>query len=153
MATSFIKSFMEAVNPAAARAAKRSQDPQDPRVERERQPQAASNALLDATAIEALEERPAGPEIVVIPLTEELGSMSNINTVEISGRPSRPRGITTTCCCTETCSHRIRWGKHHWYRCPYHHRWNGLQNRRHRRWCQTFSRCCYRVSARLSVTW
>ena len=93
MATSFIKSFMEAVNPAAARATKRSQDPQDPRVERERQPQAASNALLDATAIEALEERPAGPEIVVIPLTEELGSMSNIDTVEIPADQVAPEEL------------------------------------------------------------
>ena len=93
MATSFIKSFMEAVNPAAARAAKRSQDPQDPRVERERQPQVASNALLDATAIEALEERPAGPEIVVIPPTEELGSMSNIDTVEIPADQVAPEEL------------------------------------------------------------
>ena len=54
MATSFIKSFMEAVNPATARAAKKPQDPQDPRVEKTRQPQAASNALLDATSREAL---------------------------------------------------------------------------------------------------
>ena len=75
MATSFIKSFMEAVNPAAARAAKKSQDPQDPRVERMRQPQVASNALLDATSTEALEEWPAGPEIVVIPPTEQMGPM------------------------------------------------------------------------------
>ena len=84
---------MEAVNPATARAAKRSQDPQDPRVERERQPQAASNALLDATAIEALEERPAGPEIVVIPPTEELGSMSNIDTVEIPADQVAPEEL------------------------------------------------------------
>ena len=83
MATSFIKSFMEAVNPAAARAAKKSQDPQDPRVERVRQPQAASNMLLDATFRETLEERPAGLEIVIIPPTEDMGSMTNIDTVEI----------------------------------------------------------------------
>ena len=30
MATSFIKSFMEAVNPAAAKTAKKTQNPQDP---------------------------------------------------------------------------------------------------------------------------
>ena len=69
MATSFIKSFMEVVNPTASRAAKRSQDPQDPRVKRVREPQAATNALLDATSTEALEERPASLEIVVIPPT------------------------------------------------------------------------------------
>ena len=74
---------MEAVNPAAAKAAKKSQNPQDPRVDRMREPQVASNALLDATSTEALEERPASPEIVVIPPTEEMGSMTNIDTVEI----------------------------------------------------------------------
>ena len=93
MATSFIKSFMEAVNPAAARAAKRTQDPQDPRVERERQPQAASNTLLDATFRETLEERPAGPEIVIIPPTEDMGAMANINTVEIPADQFAPEEL------------------------------------------------------------
>ena len=93
MATSFIKSFMEAVNPAAARAAKRSQDPQDPRVERMRQPQAASNALLDATSTEALEEWPAGPEIVVIPPTEDMGPMTDIDTVEIPADQVAPEDL------------------------------------------------------------
>ena len=69
------------MNPAAARAAKKTQDPQDPRVERERQPQAASNTLLDATFKETLEERPASPEIVIIPPTEDMGAMANIHTV------------------------------------------------------------------------
>ena len=93
MATSFIKSFMEAVNPAAARATKRTQDPQDPRVERERQPQAASNTLLDATFRETLEERPAGPEIVIIPPTEDMGAMANINTVEIPADQFAPEEL------------------------------------------------------------
>ena len=83
MATSFIKSFMEAVNPATAKAAKRAQDPQDPRVKRTRQPQVTSNVLLDDTSTEALEERPAGPEIVVIPPTVQMGPMDDISTVEI----------------------------------------------------------------------
>ena len=83
MATSFIKSLIEAVNPAAAKATKRAQDPQNPRVERTRRPQVASNALLDVTSKEALEERPTGPEVVVIPLTEQLGPMDDIDTVEI----------------------------------------------------------------------
>ena len=83
MATSFIKSFMEAVNLAAAKAAKMTQNPQDPRVERLTQPQAASNALLDATSKEALEEQPTGPEIVVIPQTEQMRPMDDIDTVEI----------------------------------------------------------------------
>ena len=37
-----------------------------------RQPQAASNALLDATSTEALEEQPASLEIVVIPPTVQM---------------------------------------------------------------------------------
>ena len=93
MATSFIKSFIEAVNPTAARAAKRSQDPQDPRVKRVREPQAATNALLDATSTEALEERPASPDIVVIPPTEELGSMDDISTVEILADQVAPEDL------------------------------------------------------------
>ena len=93
MATSFIKSFMEAVNPAAAKAAKRAQDPQDPRVEKTRQPQAASNALLDATSREALEEWPAGPEIVVIPQTIQMGPMDDIDTVEIPADEVTPEDL------------------------------------------------------------
>ena len=91
MATSFIKSFMEAVNPAAARAAKKSQDPQDPKVKRMRQPQVASNALLGATSMEALEEQPAGPEIVVIPQT--MGPMDDIDTVEIPADQVTPEDL------------------------------------------------------------
>ena len=93
MATSFIKSFMEAVNPAAAKAAKKAQDPQDPRVEKTRQPQAASNALLDATSREALEEWPTGPEIVVIPQTEQMGPMDDIDTVEIPADEVAPEDL------------------------------------------------------------
>ena len=33
--------------------------------------------------MEALEERPTGPEIVVIPLTEQMEPMDDIDTVEI----------------------------------------------------------------------
>ena len=84
---------MEAVNPAAARAPKRNQDPQDPRVERVRQPQVASNTLLDATFRETLEERPAGPEIVIIPPTEDMGAMANINTVEIPADQFAPEEL------------------------------------------------------------
>ena len=84
---------MEVVNPAAVRAAKKSQDPQDPRVERMRQPQAASNALLDATSTEALEERPASPVIVIIPLTEQMGPMNDIDTVEILADQVAPEDL------------------------------------------------------------
>ena len=84
---------MEAVNPAAAKAAKKAQDPQDPRVEKTRQPQAASNALLDTTSREALEERPTGPEIVVIPQTEQMGPMDDIDTVEILADEVAPEDL------------------------------------------------------------
>ena len=93
MATSFIKSFMEAVNPATARAAKKAQDPQDPRVEKTRQPQVASNVLLDVTSREALEERPTSPEIVVIPQTEQMGPMDDIDTVEIPADQVAPEDL------------------------------------------------------------
>ena len=84
---------MEAVNPAAARTAKKPQDPQDPRVEKTRQPQAASNALLDATSREALGEWPTGPEIVVIPETEQIGPMDDIDTVEIPADEVTPEDL------------------------------------------------------------
>ena len=56
MATSFIKSFMEAVNPATGKAAKRARDPQDCQTERRTRSEAAPNALLELTSKEALEE-------------------------------------------------------------------------------------------------
>ena len=84
---------MEAVNPATAKAAKRAQDPQDPRVKRTRQLQVASNALLDVTSMEALEEWPAGQEIVVIPLTEQMGPMGDIDTVEIPADKVTPEDL------------------------------------------------------------
>ena len=49
--------------------------------------------MLDATSTEALEERPAGPDIVVIPPTEELGSMDDISTVEILADQVAPEDL------------------------------------------------------------
>ena len=92
MATSFIKSFMEAVNPAAAKAAKKAQDPRDPRVEEARQPRTASNALLDATSRETLEERPAGTEVVIIPQME-MGHLDEVETVEIPADQVAPEDL------------------------------------------------------------
>ena len=46
MATSFLKSFMEAVNPAAGKAAKKTRDPQGHKTERRMRSEAAPNALL-----------------------------------------------------------------------------------------------------------
>ena len=48
MATSFLKSFMEAVNPVAGKAAKRVQDPQGRKIQRRSQ----SEAALDAPSTE-----------------------------------------------------------------------------------------------------
>ena len=81
---------MEAVNPAAAKAAKKMQNPQDPRVERTKQPEAASNALLDATSKEALEER---PEIIVIPQTEQVPEMDDVNVLEIPAEDVSPEDL------------------------------------------------------------
>ena len=63
MATSFIKSFMEAVN------------------------------LATAKAREALKEWPNGPEIVVIPQTVQMGSMDDIDTVEILADEVAPEDL------------------------------------------------------------
>ncbi len=92
MATSFIKSFMEAVNPAAAKAAKKAQNPRDPRAEEDRQSRMASNALLDATSREALEERPAGTEVVIIPQTD-MGHLDEVETVEIPADQVAPEDL------------------------------------------------------------
>ena len=92
MATSFIKSFMEAVNLATAKAAKRTQNPQDPMTEGMKRPEVASNALLDVTSKEALEERPVGPEIIVIPQTQML-QMDDVNVLEIPADEVAPEDL------------------------------------------------------------
>ena len=92
MATSFIKSFMETVNPATARAAKRTQNPQDPMTEGTKRPEAASNALLDVTSKEALEEWPVGLEIIVIPQTQ-MSQMDDVNVLEIPADEAAPKTV------------------------------------------------------------
>ena len=92
MATSFIKSFMEAVNPAAANATKRTQNPQDPTIEGMKQPEMASNALLDVTSKEALEEWPMRPEIIVIPQTQ-ISQMDDVNVLEIPADEVAPEDL------------------------------------------------------------
>ena len=49
--------------------------------------------MLDATSTEALEEWPAGPEIVVIPPTEQMGPMNDIDTVEILADQVAPEDL------------------------------------------------------------
>ena len=63
MATSFLKSFMEVVNPAAGKSAQKVWDPQSRKTERKTQPEAETNVLLS----EALEDRSSRPEIIVVP--------------------------------------------------------------------------------------
>ena len=46
MATSFLKSFMEVVNPAASKAARKAQDPQGHKTKRKTQPEVEANVLL-----------------------------------------------------------------------------------------------------------
>ena len=75
---------MEAVNPAAGKAAKRVQDPQDHQTERRTQSESAPNALLEMTTKEALEERSTGPEIVVVPQTVQEPAVDEENILEIS---------------------------------------------------------------------
>ena len=85
MATSFLKSFMEVVNPAAGKAAQKVWDPQGHKTERKMQPEAAPNALLELTSKEALEEWLNRPEIVVVPQTMQESPEDNENVLEISG--------------------------------------------------------------------
>ena len=73
---------MEAVNLATARAAKRTQNLQDPTTKGTKRPEAASNALLDVTSKEALEEWPVRWEIIVIPQTQ-MTQMDDVNVLEI----------------------------------------------------------------------
>ena len=49
--------------------------------------------LCYATSTEALEEQPAGPEIVVIPPTEQMGPMDDIDTVEIPADQVAPEDL------------------------------------------------------------
>ena len=85
MATSFLKSLMEAVNPAAGKAAQKARDPQGRKTERKMQPEAAPNALLELTSKEALEERSNRPEIVVVPQTVQESREDDEDVLEISG--------------------------------------------------------------------
>ena len=79
MATSFLKSFMEVVNPAAGKSAQKAWDPQGRKTERKTQPEAETNVLLS----EALEDWSSRPEIIVVPQTEKMLQMDNMNVLEI----------------------------------------------------------------------
>ena len=92
MATSFLKSFMEAVNPVVGKAAKRVQDPQGHKTERRMWSEADLDALsMRPTMNATLEERSTWPEIVVVPPAEQEQLVEGENVLEVSGEeiPSR----------------------------------------------------------------
>ena len=90
MATSFLKSFMEAVNEAAGKAVKKPQDPQGRKTERRMQPEAAPNALLELTSKEALEERSTRPEIIVVPQAMQELQVDDEDVLDVSGEEVPP---------------------------------------------------------------
>ena len=86
MATSFLKSFMEAVNPAAGKDAKKMRDPQGRKAEGGTQSEPAPNALLaELSSKEALEARSTRPEIIVVPQAMQELPEDDENVLEISG--------------------------------------------------------------------
>ena len=90
MATSFLKSFMEAVNPAAGKAAQKAWDPQGHKTERRTRPEAASNALLELASKEALEEWSTWPEIVVVPQVVLEPQADDEDVLDVSGEEVPP---------------------------------------------------------------
>ena len=93
MAHSFLKSFMEAVNPAAGKAAQKVQDPQGCKTERRTHPEAASNALLEMTSKEALEEQSTRPEIVVVPQVMQVPQVDDEDILDVSGEEVPPEEL------------------------------------------------------------
>ena len=89
MATSFLKSFMEAVNPTAGKAAQKARDPQSRKTERKTQPKAEANVLLS----EALKEWSSRPEIIVVPQTEQMPQIDNVNVLEIPVEDVSPEDL------------------------------------------------------------
>ena len=86
MATSFLKSFMEAVNPVVGKAAKRAQDPQGCKIERRTWSEAAPNApSTELTTKATLEGQSTWPEIVVVPQAMQEPLADGENVLEVSG--------------------------------------------------------------------
>ena len=86
MATSFLKSFIEAVNPVVGKAAKRVWDPQGHKTERRMWPQTAPDAPLTEPSSKAILERQSSwPEIVVVPEAMQEQVAEGENVLEVSG--------------------------------------------------------------------
>ena len=86
MATSFLKSFMEAVNPTAGKDAKKMGDPQSHKTEKGTWSEAAPNALLaELSSKEALEAWSTRLEIIVVPQAVQEPPVDEENILEVSG--------------------------------------------------------------------
>ena len=86
MATSFLKSFMEVVNLAVGRDAKKMRYPQGCKTEGGMQSEPAPNALLaELSSKEALETWSTQPEIIVVPQAMQEPPEDDENVLEISG--------------------------------------------------------------------
>ena len=86
MATSFLKSFIEVVNPVAGKAAKRVWDPQGRKTERRTRPQTAPDApLMEPSSKATLERWSSRPEIVVVPEAVQVQVVEGENVMEVSG--------------------------------------------------------------------
>ena len=83
MATSFLKSFMEAVNPVVGKAAKRARDPQGCKIERRMRSEADAPSMR-LTMKATLEEWSMRPEIVVVPPAEQEQPVEGENVLEVS---------------------------------------------------------------------
>ena len=93
MATSFLKSFMEVVNPTAGKAAQKARDPQGCKTEMRMHPEAAPNALLEMTSKEALEERSSQSEIVVVPQVMQEPQVGDEDILDVSGEEVPPEEL------------------------------------------------------------
>ena len=86
MATSFLKSFIEAVNPAVGKAAKRVRDSQGRKTKRRMRPQTAPDApSMELSSKATLERRSTRPEIVVVPELMQEQVVEGENVLEVSG--------------------------------------------------------------------
>ena len=96
MATSFLKSFMEAVNPVAGKAAKRARDPQGHKIQRRTRSEAATDApSTEPTTKATLEGQSTRPEIVVVLQAMQEPLVDGENVLEVSGEKFLPWSLQT----------------------------------------------------------
>ena len=93
MATLFLKSFIQVVNPIVGKAAKKAQDPQGHKTERKMRPQTARDApLMEPSSKATLERWSSRPGIVVVleAMQEQVGEGENVLGVYGEELPSPP---------------------------------------------------------------